>query len=107
MNDSFAQHPAQTPSPSTGSRQATHSVGSAMSSISRAAWRHALRQVFSAPRRWPEMKRDGDASASMRERLTPGCAALKGAGLPHRANQRGSSRDILPPRATRWREPGR
>ena len=37
MNDSFAQHAAQTPSPSTGSRQATHSVGSAMSSASRAA----------------------------------------------------------------------
>ena len=37
MNDSFAQHSAQTPSPSTGSRQETHSVGSAMSSASRAA----------------------------------------------------------------------
>ena len=37
MNDSFAQHAAQTPSPSTGSRQATHSVGSAMSSASRIA----------------------------------------------------------------------
>jgi len=37
MNDSFAQHLAQTPSPSTGSRQATHSVGSAMSSASCAA----------------------------------------------------------------------
>jgi len=29
MNDNFAQHSAQTPSPSTGSRQATHSVGPA------------------------------------------------------------------------------
>ncbi len=41
MNDSFAQHAAQTPSPATGSRQATHSVGSAMSSASRAACDHA------------------------------------------------------------------
>jgi hypothetical protein len=40
MNDSLAQHPAQTPSPSTGSRQATQSVGSAMSSASRAVCAH-------------------------------------------------------------------
>jgi hypothetical protein len=44
MNDSLAQHVAQTPSPLTGSRQ---------------------RQAFSVPRRWVEMERDGDASASM------------------------------------------
>ena len=37
MNASFAQHDAQTPSPSTGSRQDTQSVGSAMSSAKRAA----------------------------------------------------------------------
>src|ERR1700730_3253680 len=65
MNDSFAQHSAQTPSPSTGSRQATHSVGSAMSSASRAACAHAPRHALSAPRQWVEMERDGDASASM------------------------------------------
>jgi acylphosphatase len=65
MNDSLAQHSAQTPSPSTGSRQATQSVGSAMSSASRAACTHAPRHAFSAPRRWLEMDRDGDASASM------------------------------------------
>jgi hypothetical protein len=66
MNDSFAQQDAQTPSPSTGSRQATHSVGSAMSSASLAACRHAPRQAPSAPRRWPEMEREDDASASIR-----------------------------------------
>src|SRR5450432_3311130 len=65
MNDSLAQHAGQTPSPSTGSRQATHSVGNAMSSASRAACRHTPRQAPSAPRKWPEMERDGDASASM------------------------------------------
>jgi hypothetical protein len=37
MKESFAQHSAQTPTPSTGSRQATHSVGKAMSSAIRAA----------------------------------------------------------------------
>jgi hypothetical protein len=37
MNDSLAQQLAQTPSPSTGSRQETHNVGSAMSSASLAA----------------------------------------------------------------------
>src|SRR5690242_20024548 len=41
MNDSFVQHSAQTPSPSTGSRQDTHRVGSAMSSASFAACVHA------------------------------------------------------------------
>ena len=67
MNDSLAQHPAQTPSPSTGSRQATHSVGSAMSSASlpqRAKHRGEARK---APRRWVAMERDGDAGASMGE----------------------------------------
>src|SRR5471032_2063254 len=77
MNDSLAQQLAQTPSPSTGSRQATHSVGNAMSSARRAACRHAPRQAESAPRRWPEMERDGDASASMGARLAPPCMVLK------------------------------
>src|SRR5450755_4569305 len=79
MNDSLAQHAGQTPSPSTGSRQATHSVGNAMSSASRAACRHTPRQAPSAPRKWPEMERDGDASASMGERLTPPGVVLKAA----------------------------
>src|SRR6478672_11779226 len=77
MNDSFAQHSAQTPSPSTGSRQETHSVGSAISSASRAAAAHAPPTASSTPRRRPEMERDGDTSASMTERLTPHGAALK------------------------------
>src|SRR5450432_2604332 len=85
MNDSLAQQAAQTPSPSTGSRQATHSVGSATSSASRAACAHAPRHAFNAPRKWVEMERDGDASASsMRERLAPAGARLKGDGLPER-----------------------
>src|ERR1051326_5357638 len=41
MNDSLVQHSAQTPSPSTGSRQGTHRVGSARASASFAAWVHA------------------------------------------------------------------
>ena len=92
MNDSLAQHSAQTPSPSTGSRQATHSVGSAMSSASRAACPHAPRHAFSAPRRWVEMDRDGDASASMRARLAWGRAALKPAGSDFRRHCRRISR---------------
>jgi hypothetical protein len=67
MNDNLAQHAAQTPSPWTGSRQATQSVGSAMSSASRAACIHPPRHAFSAPRRWLEMERDGDASAPIGE----------------------------------------
>jgi hypothetical protein len=65
MNDSLAQQDAQTPSPSTGSRQATHSVGSAMSSASLAACVHAPRQAPIALRRWLEKERDGAISASM------------------------------------------
>src|SRR5258707_10659211 len=80
MNDSFAQQFAQTPSPATGSRQATHSVGSAISSASRAAWRHAPRQALSAPRKWVEMERVGDASASMGARLAPWLLLLKRQG---------------------------
>src|SRR6267142_2472509 len=71
MNDNLAQQAAQTPSPSTGSRQATHSVVNAMSSARRAAYDHATRHVFTAPRRWLEMERGGEVSASMDERLAP------------------------------------
>src|SRR5216683_4799693 len=77
MNDSLAQQFAQTPSPWTGSRQATQSVGSAISSASRAACRHAPRQALSAPRRWVEMERDGDASAPMGVRLALALPTLK------------------------------
>jgi hypothetical protein len=58
MNDSFAQHAAQTPTPATGSRQATHSVGSATSSASRAACAQTARKV------WPN---DRDDVASIGE----------------------------------------
>src|SRR5438552_4866459 len=98
MNDSLAQHSAQTPSPSTGSRQATHSVGSAMSSASRAACTHAPRHAFSAPRRWAEMDRDGDASASIRHRLASGRAALKPADSNFR---RFAPRNDIPARSRR------
>src|SRR5882724_12415952 len=81
MNDNLAQQAAQTPSPSTGSRQATHSVGSAMSSARRAAYDHATRHVFTAPRRWLEMERDGEVSASIRGRLAPPRAVLKSASI--------------------------
>lgn len=81
MNDNLAQHSAQTPSPSTGSRQATHSVGSATSSASLAAYDHAPRHAPSALRQWVAMERDGDASASMGEKLAPGRVGLKVAGL--------------------------
>src|ERR1700720_2004503 len=80
MNDSLAQHSAQTPSPSTGSRQGAQGGGSAMSSASFAACDHAPRHAFSAPRRWLEMDRDGDAPASMQARLAWGRAALKPRG---------------------------
>ena len=66
MNDSFDQHVAQTPSPSTGSRQETHKVGSAMSSAMRPVCFHAAYAVPSALRKWVVMERDGDAEASMR-----------------------------------------
>src|ERR1700722_1513987 len=79
MNDSFAQQIAQTPSPATGSRQATHSVGSAMSSAIRADCLSTPRHAESAPRRWLAMERDGDASASMGSRLTPPRLVLKAA----------------------------
>jgi len=56
MNDNLAQQDAQTPSPSTGSRQATQSVGSAMPSASFAACVHPPRQAPSARRRWLEIE---------------------------------------------------
>src|SRR5579864_2189957 len=65
MNDIFAQQSAQTPSPSTGSRQATQSVGSAMFSASFAACDHAPRQALSTPWKCEEMERDREGSASM------------------------------------------
>lgn len=87
MNDNFAQHAAQTPSPSTGSRQEMHIVGSAMSSASRGRCASASRQAPSAPRRWLAMERGGDASASMGMRL-----ALAGSVLKRRiARDRGAS----------------
>src|SRR5438477_9731610 len=63
INDSFAQQSAHTPSPWTGSRQATHRVGSAISSAIRAACRHASRHTLMVKRKWPEIERDGEGSA--------------------------------------------
>ena len=77
MNDSFDQHSAQTPSPVTGSRQDTHSVGSAMSSASRAVRIHAPPTAPSALRTWLAMVRDGDAEASMGRRLALQALRLK------------------------------
>src|SRR5579863_6343145 len=77
MNDSLAQQPAQTPSPSTGSRQATHSVGNAMSSASFAARDHAPPQAFSAPQSCEGMERVGEGSASMGARVSSGLPILK------------------------------
>jgi hypothetical protein len=65
MNDNFDQHSAQTPSPSTGSRQATQSVGSAMSSASREACLKAPRQAPIAVRKCAAIEREGPVSASM------------------------------------------
>src|SRR5579864_8881303 len=65
MNDIFAQQSAQTPSPSTGSRQATQSVGSAMFSASFRACDHAPRQTPSTPSKCEEMERDSAGRASM------------------------------------------
>jgi hypothetical protein len=55
MNDSLAQHSAQTPSPSTGSRQDMHSVGNAILSASFAAWDNPPRHAVSALRREAEI----------------------------------------------------
>src|ERR1700754_4043559 len=85
MNDSLAQQSAQTPSPSTGSRQATHKVGSAMSSVSFAACDPTPRNVVIAERTWEESERDGDASASMGGRLTLCMPALKRQDRPWRS----------------------
>jgi hypothetical protein len=67
MNDNLAQHSAQTPSPSTGSRQDTQSVGRAISSASFAACDHAPRHAVSAFRKRVDSEREGEASASMIE----------------------------------------
>jgi hypothetical protein len=64
MNDSRAQQAAQTPSPSTGSRQDTHSDGSAMSSASLAARDNTPWPAFHAERQ--ALSRDGALLASMR-----------------------------------------
>src|SRR4051794_169400 len=77
MNDSFAQHSAQTPSPLTGSRHATQSVGSAISNASRAACVHAPRQASSAPRNFVAMGRIDAASASIAGTLAPAAPLLK------------------------------
>src|SRR5689334_10811220 len=76
MNDSFAQHSAQTPSPSTGSRQDTHSVGSAISSANFAAW-------VQAPPRAPSARRQGVdvVPASIVCRLTQHCRDCQREGL--------------------------
>src|SRR5271155_1650175 len=71
MNDSLAQQSAQTPSPSTGSRQETHSVGSATSSASLAACDHAPRHAASALYKCDERERD-EVSASMAEQANAG-----------------------------------
>src|SRR5579872_1542656 len=78
MNDSLAQQPAQTPSPSTGSRHATHKVGSAMSSASFAACDHAPRQAANALWRCEEIEGDG-FSASMGPKAIVGLASAQAA----------------------------
>src|SRR5438105_4670686 len=50
MNANLPQQTAQTPSPSTGSRQAMHRVGSAMSSASFARWPQVARKAPKAAR---------------------------------------------------------
>ncbi|GAB1718092.1 MAG: hypothetical protein NTAFB05_31340 [Nitrobacter sp.] len=63
MNDSCVQHAAQTPTPATGSRQATQSVGSAISSAVRAAWDNAPEQARHTPR--SRSARGGEARLSV------------------------------------------
>src|SRR3984885_11097458 len=81
MNDSLAQQLAQTPSPSTGSRQETQSVGSATSSASFAACDHAPRHAVSAVCRCQEMERD-EGSASMAGQAIVGLANAQAARKP-------------------------
>src|SRR3954454_22436204 len=71
MNNSRAQHAAHTPSPSTGSPQDTHSVGSAMSSASRAARDSTCRPAVHAARKGAAMEREGAASDAMAESYLP------------------------------------
>src|SRR5579872_697541 len=77
MNDSLAQQLAQTPSPSTGSRQATHSVGKAMSSVSLTACESAPRHAASAPWNCTAIERDEEGSASMDQTLSSDWPTLK------------------------------
>ena len=70
MKDSLAQQSAQTPSPSTGSRQATHNVGNATSSAILAACDHAFRHAENALWRCEEMEREGAASITSGPILT-------------------------------------
>lgn len=62
MNESFVQQLAQTPAPETGARQATHRVGSAMSSASREVDANAVRQAANAPRKRLASVRGGTTS---------------------------------------------
>jgi hypothetical protein len=71
MKASFPQQAAHTPSPSTGSRQAMQSVGSAMSSASFAACRIPFRKWPKVPRKWLRAEREGAISPSMRSKLAP------------------------------------
>ena len=91
---SYRAHPrlyqqlAQTPSPSTGSRQETHNVGSAMSSASLAACDHASRHALSALCRCEEMERGEEGSTSMGGRLSPGLPTLKRQESPQHGGRR-------------------
>src|SRR5579871_4976254 len=86
MNDILDQQSAQTPSPSTGSRQATQSVGSATFSASRDICDHAPRQTFSAPRRCGAIDRELEGSAAMN------CEASVGPDCAQAARLRPTSR---------------
>src|SRR5436305_14914217 len=77
MNDILPQHSAQTPSPSTGSRQETHNVGSATSSASFEACDQLLRIAVNAARTWEESERVGEASVSMVKGYCRGVPLLK------------------------------
>jgi hypothetical protein len=98
MNDIFAQQSAQTPSPSTGSRQATQSVGRAMFSASFAACDHTPRQALATPWKCEEMERDREGTASMagQANVAPVCAQAA-----RRAQDLGSRRaTVLPEKLT-------
>src|SRR5579859_211459 len=89
INESLAQQSAQTPSPSTGSRQATHKDGSATSSASFEACDHASRHAASAPATRTGMERDDEAgSASIGGRLSSGQPSLKRQRKPQHGRRR-------------------